>query len=117
MQVGTSTPLAIFGDFGLAGGQDVAPNPLQNTQICINFYPEVNQANAKEVVGLLGCPGLTPLVAAPGGGAPGFSPSMTAWPQPSSVTNLPVRGMWELPNDNQALVVIGNTCYLLSIAT
>ena len=101
----------IFGDFGLAGGQDVAPNPLQNNQICINFYPEIDQQNPKEIIGLLGCPGLVELVAAPGGGAPGFTDTMTEWPAASTVTNLPVRGCWELPAINAALTVIGNTCY------
>ena len=115
--MGNNGPLQLFGDFGLVGGQDVAPNPLQNDQICVNFYPEVDQHNAKEVVGLLGCPGLLPLVSAPGGGAPGFSSTMTAWPQPSSVTNLPVRGSWELPGGTTALVVIGATCYLLTVLT
>ena len=65
----------------------------------------------------MGTPGLIQVAAAPGGGAPGFSSSMTAWPQPSSVTNLPVRGMWVLPGRTQALVVIGNTCYLATIVT
>lgn len=110
---GSNGPLNFFGDFGFVGGQDMAPNPLQNSQICVNFYPELDEHNPKEPVGLLGCPGLTQLVAAPGGGAPGFSSTMTVWPQPSSVTNLPVRGMWELPN-NTALAVIGNTCYLVT---
>lgn len=110
-------PLSMFGDFGLVGGQDVAPNPLQNAQVCINWYPEVDQQNPKEVLGLLGCPGLAPLVNAPGGGAPGFSSTTTAWPVPSAVTNLPVRGMWELPGLATALVVIGNACYLLTVAT
>ena len=110
-------PLQLFGDFGMVGGEDTAPNPGQNRQICINFYAEVNKQNPKEVVGLLGCPGLTQLVAAPGGGAPGFSNTMTAWPMPSSVTNLPVRGFWELPGDTTALTVIGNTCYLVTLAT
>ncbi len=110
---GNYGPLSFFGDFGLGGGQKVAPNPLQNAQVCINFYPEVDQANPKEAVGLLGCPGLTQVCAAPGGGAPGFSNTMTNWPLPSSVTNLPVRGMWELPGSVTALVVIGNTCYLM----
>jgi hypothetical protein len=110
-------PLQLFGDFGFVGGQDVAPLPLQNNQICINFFPEVDQQNPKEVVALLGCPGLNPLVSAPGGGAPGFSSSMTAWPVPSTVTNLPVRGYWELPGGATALVVIANICYLLSVAT
>lgn len=107
-------PLAIFGDFGFVGGQDVAPNPLQNNQICINFYPEVDKENPKEILSLLGCPGLIELCHAPGGGSPGFSSSTTQWPQPYSGTSLPVRGMWELPGGTTALAVIGNTCYLVT---
>ena len=110
-------PFDLFGDFGFAGGEDTAPNPYQNRQICINFYPEIDKQNPKEVIALLGCPGLIQLVAAPGGGAPGFSSSMTAWPQPSAVTNLPVRGAWELPGGLQALVVIGSGCFLLTVQT
>lgn len=110
---GNNGPLNFFGDFGFAGGQDSAPNTLQDDQICINFYAEVDPGNSKEVLGLLGCPGLTQLTAAPGGGAPGFSSAMTQWPQPYSGPVLPVRGMWELPNLNTALAVIGNTCYLV----
>jgi hypothetical protein len=68
---GESAPLQLFGDFGFVGGEDTAPNPLQNNQTCINWYAEVDKQNAKEVVGLLGCPGLMQLVAAPGGGSPG----------------------------------------------
>lgn len=71
---GVSSPLQLFGDFGIAGGQDLAPNPLQNEQVCINFYPEVNKQNAKEVLGLLGCPGLIQLAFAPGGGVPTAPP-------------------------------------------
>ncbi len=101
----------VFGNFGFVGGQDHAPNPYQNKQLCINFYPEMDKQNPKEILALLGCPGLVQLAAAPGGGAPGFSSSMTAWPQPSAVTSLPVRGLWELPNGSQAIAVIGGTCY------
>jgi hypothetical protein len=68
---GESAPLQLFGDFGFVGGEDTAPNPLQNNQTCINWYVEVDKQNAKEVVGLLGCPGLFQLAAAPGGGSPG----------------------------------------------
>ena len=110
-------PLSMFGDFGFVGGHDPAPNPLQDVQLCINFYPEVDQQNPKEVVGLLGCPGLQELCAAPGGGAPGFNSTMTQWPQPYSGPILPVRGLWELPNGITALAVIGNTCYLVTVAT
>lgn len=113
---GNSAPLELFGDFGFVGGEDVAPNPAQDRQICINFYPEVNRQNPKEVLGLLGAPGLAQLVAAPGGGAPGFSATMAQWPLPSSVTNLPVRGMWVLPGGVTALAVIGPTCYLVTQA-
>jgi len=107
-------PLNFFGDMGMAGGQDVAPNPMQNDQICINFYVEVDQQNPKEVVGLLGCPGLVELVADPAGGAPGFTNTQTEWPAASAVTNLPVRGVWELPGGNQALAIIANKCYLVT---
>lgn len=110
---GNNGPLDFFGDFGIAGGQDSAPNPLQDNQICINFYVEIDPQNAKEPLGLLGCPGLTQLVAAPGGGAPGFTPAMTQWPQPYSGPQLEVRGLWELPDLTSALAVIGNTCYLI----
>lgn len=111
---GSFGPLNFFGDFGFVGGHDLAPDTLQDDQICINYYPEVDQQNPKEVLTLLGCPGLTQLVAAPGGGAPGFSPTMTQWPMPSSITNLPVRGFWVLPGLTTALAVIGNTCYLVT---
>lgn len=114
---GNNGPLQLFGDFGLAGGQDVAPNPGQNAQICINWYAEVDPQNAKETLALLGSPGLVPLVSAPGGGAPGFSSSMTAWPVPSAVTNLPVRALYELPGGTTALAVIGNICYLVTVAS
>lgn len=67
---GISQALQLFGDFGFSGGHDIAPDPLQNTQICINLYPEVNKQNAKEVLGLLGAPGLNQVAFAPGGGAP-----------------------------------------------
>ena len=109
--------LELFEDFGFVGGQDVAPDPAQNMQICVNWYPEVNQNNPKEVMALLAAPGLVQLAAAPGGGAPGFSPAMTQWPQPASVTNLPVRGFWELPGSVTALTVIGANCYLMELAT
>jgi len=114
---GISEPLQLFGDFGWSGGEDLAPNPLQDAQTCVNWYAEVNKQNAKEILGMNACPGLVQLVAAPGGGAPGFTNMMTTWPLPSTVTNLPVRGQWELPGLTTALAVIGNTCYLVTLAS
>lgn len=105
-------PLALFGDFGFVGGQDVAPNITQNAQQCINWYAEIDQQNAKEVVALLGCPGLSVLATAPNGGKSWDDP--TTWPTVYSGPNLPVRGFWVLPGATQALAVIGNTCYLVS---
>ncbi len=107
--------LELFGDFGFVGGSDEPADPYQNAQRCINWYPEGSPSqSAKVPAALLGCPGLVQLCTAPGGGAPGFSPSMSAWPQPSAVTNLPVRGLWVLPGRTQALAVIGGVAYLVT---
>lgn len=111
-------PLEIWGDFGFAGADNTTANPFQDRQTCINYYPEISPSKTSKVaVSLLGTPGLIQVAAAPGGGAPGFSPSMSAWPQPSSVTNLPVRGCLVLPGYTQAIVVIYNTAYLATIVS
>jgi hypothetical protein len=55
MPAGNNGPLNLFGDFGIAGGQDAAPNHLQDDQMAINWYAEVDPGNSKEVIGLLGC--------------------------------------------------------------
>lgn len=110
--------LDVFGDFGFVGGANASASSYQDCQTCINYYPEISPSkNSKVPVALLGAPGLIQVAAAPGGGAPGFSLSMTAWPQPSAVTNLPVRGLWVLPGETTALTVIANVCYLVSILT
>src|SRR5712672_3123663 len=96
---GNSAPLQLFGDFGFSGGEDTAPNPLQDNQTCINWYAEVDKQNAKEVLGLLGCPGLVQLVAAPGGGAPGFSLTVS--------TTYPLRKDWE--NDSPGFPLYNGT--------
>lgn len=111
-------PLELFGDFGFVGADNQTSNPFQDRQICLNWYPELSPSKgSKTAASLLGAPGLIQIAAAPGGGAPGFSPSMTAWPQPSSITNLPVRGAWVLPGRTQALVVIAGTLYLATALT
>jgi hypothetical protein len=111
-------PVNLFGDWGFVAGSDATTNPYQDAQQCINYYPELSPSKtAKEVASLLGSPGLVQVGAVPGGGAPGFSSTMSAWPQPSSVTNLPVRGSWVLPGRTKALVVVANTCYLATPIT
>lgn len=108
----------VFGDFSFVGGDNTTPNPFQDRQVAINWYPEISPSKAsKTATALLGCPGLIQLLAAPGGGAPGFSTSMTAWPPPYSGPFLPVRALWPLPGQTQALAVISNACYLITIVT
>lgn len=110
--------LDIFGDFSFVGGDNTTANPFQDRQVCINWYPELSPSKASKVAAsLLSCPGLIQAVAAPGGGAPGFSPSMTAWPRPYAGVNLQVRGCWVLPGRTQALAVIGSVCYLVQITS
>jgi hypothetical protein len=115
----------IFGDFGWVGAEDKTASQYLNNQVCINFYVEMSPSStaktasqtaglaAKGGVALLGAPGLIQLVTA----GPTLPPLGGAWPQPSSVTNLPVRGGWVLPGGAQALVAIANLCYLVTIAT
>lgn len=108
--------LDLFGDWGFVGGFNQTPNQYQDAQTCINWYPEVSpHETSKEPIALLGRPGLIQLAAAAGGGAPGNQPAI--WPLPSSVTNLPVRGMYVLPGGVTALVVIANTVYLATVNT
>lgn len=104
----------IFGDWGFVGADNTTATPFQDSQQLINWYVEVSPTEtSKTVTALLGRPGLVQVAAASGGGAPGNQ--TTTWPQPASVTNLPVRGMWVLPGSTTALAIIGNTCYLLTL--
>lgn len=121
--------MEIFGDFGFVGGEDNSANPYQDKQQCINFYPEVSPSkNAKVAIALLGCPGLIPLANTgnvPGSGGFAFGVSAFGvgsfgsyqWPSPSPITNLPVRGSWVLRGSTQALCVISNICYLVTIVS
>lgn len=103
-------PLQLFGDFGFAAGFDQPSDPYQNSQLAINYYPEISPSNtAKEPVALLGAPGLVGLA------SPGTIPVLgSTWAMPSSVTNLPVRGLWVLPGRTQAIAIIGNSCYVVT---
>ena len=81
-------------DPGIVGQSYEAALPLQDTQRCVNWYCEIDQnKSAKEPLALLGCPGLLALIATQAG---------------------PVRGMWVLPGGLTALVVTGNTLYLIT---
>ena len=54
-------------DFGFVGAAYTAPNPYQDRQICVNWYPETDRnPNAKVVIALLGCPGLIQVASAEG---------------------------------------------------
>ena len=54
-------------DFGFVGASYVAPDPYQDTQETINWYPEVDKnRGAKTVIALLGCPGLIPVASVQG---------------------------------------------------
>lgn len=102
--------LDLFGDFGFVGGFNTPANPYQDSQVCINFYPEISASqHSKEQVTLLGCPGLEAIVST------GALPTLgTSWAQPSSVTDQPVRGLWTLTGQDQAVAVIGNAAYLVT---
>lgn len=46
-------------DFGFVGASYTAPDPYQDRQQTINWYPEVSKdKSSKVVIALLGCPGL-----------------------------------------------------------
>jgi hypothetical protein len=82
-------------DFGFVNGFDEMPMVLQNAQRLINWFVQRDpDPRAKEQVALLGCPGLNPIAQGVVG---------------------QVRGTWVLPGSQQALVVISNILYLMTI--
>lgn len=82
-------------DIPFVGGSYEAPMVLQDAERLINWYCEVSGSpDAKEVIALLGCPGLNPVASTQTGA---------------------VRGMWVLPGSTQALAVAGNMLYLVTI--
>jgi hypothetical protein len=84
-------------EFAFVGPSYEAANPLQDAQRLINWFVEIDQSSeAKAPIALLGTPGLI---------------SVTTGP------NSPVRGMWMLPGNARAAVVIGNSAYLFDGAT
>src|SRR5579863_2686596 len=82
-------------DIPFVGGAYEATVTLQATERLINWYCEkAGTPTAKEVLALLGCPGLNPLVSTQTGA---------------------VRGFWVLPGSQAALAATGNTLYLVTI--
>jgi hypothetical protein len=82
-------------DFGFVGGSYEAAMVLQDAQRLINWFIEADpNPRAKEMLALLGCPGLNPVASSQAG---------------------QVRGAWVLPGSTQALFVTGNTLYLMTI--
>lgn len=84
-------------DFGFIGQAYEAPMLLQDAQRLINWYCEVSEdinRKSKMPIALLGCPGLAQVATTQVG---------------------QVRGFWVLPGNTQALVVTGNTLYLLQV--
>jgi len=82
-------------DPGFVGAAYEAPNYLQDTQRCINWYPEISpDPHAKEVIGLLGAPGTLDLV--------------------TLLAGKPVRQAWVLPGGIKALAVSGANVYLVT---
>lgn len=85
----------VGGDIPFVGGSYEATMTLQDAERCINWFCEKSGSpDAKEVLALLGCPGLNPMVSTQTGA---------------------VRGFWVLPGSNAALAVTGNTLYLVTI--
>src|SRR5690348_8576065 len=84
-------------DFGFVGQAYEAPMLLQDAQECINWYCEISEdRGSKMPIALLGCPGLIAVL---------------------STINGPVRGMWTLPGNTSALVVVGNSAYLIKVTS
>jgi hypothetical protein len=85
-------------DFGFVGGAYEAPNLSQDAQRLINWYVEIDRSpGAKEAVGLLGTPGLNPVI--------------------NSFVTGPVRGSWVLPGNQQCLFVVSNIVYVATVTT
>lgn len=80
----------------IVGPSYPAPMVLQDAEDTINFYLEVAEVDgAKEPIAMLGTPGLNTVL---------------------TTTTGPVRGMWWLPGSQQALAVVANSLYLVTIS-
>lgn len=90
------------GDFGFVGQSYTAPDPYQDRQRTLNYYPEFSQDDkSKTPVALLGCPGLNEIL--------NFAVTTSGIAIPDSGG---VRGIWVLPGGTDALWVVGRTVIL-----
>lgn len=79
----------------MVGDSSQMPMTLQDAQDAINYYVEMSsEPKAKEPIAMLGAPGLDPLFSTIAGQA---------------------RGSWPLPGGQQALIVVSNAVYLVTI--
>jgi hypothetical protein len=82
-------------DFGFCGGSYEASLLLQDAQRLINWMVEIDPSiDAKEAIGLLGTPGLNPII--------------------NTITG-PVRGAWVLPGNLTCLFVVAANVYLATV--
>lgn len=90
------------GDFGFVGQAYEAPDPYQDSQRLINWYPEISQDDkSKTPVALLGCPGLNEIL--------DFSITTSGIAVPNTGG---VRGVWVLPGGVDAIWVVGQAVIL-----
>jgi hypothetical protein len=90
------------GDFGFVGAAYLAPDPYQDSQRCINWYPEISQdSKSKTPTALLGCPGKNQIL--------DFSITTDNIAIPNTGG---VRGVWVLPGGTDALWVVGKAVIL-----
>lgn len=84
-------------EWGFVGGAYQAANPMQDNQVCINWFVELaGTDDAKVPAALLGCPGLVAI----GTGTSGEG-----------------RGAWTLPGGTACLLVVGWSVVLMTIQT
>jgi hypothetical protein len=87
----------VGGDFGFVGASYTAPDPYQDRQRTLNYYPEISQDDkSKTPTALLGCPGLSTVL--------DFDTPING-----------VRGAWVLPGGNSCVFVVGDTAYLATV--
>lgn len=85
-------------DFGFVGASYTAPDPFQDRQRTLNYYPEVSQSSkSKTTTALLGCPGLSTVL------------------DFSGFTSGGVRGAWVLPGNTKCLFVAGDRVLLVTM--